>query len=73
MDLIERLRKADPKSAQRAVGSSILGEAADEIERLRKALEWIKSIAELDDTTQLVEFCAEALAHEQAAPRKEQS
>jgi hypothetical protein len=36
--LVERLREADPGSAQRALGSDILGAAADEIERLQAAV-----------------------------------
>lgn len=36
MDIVERLRAADSDSVQRANGSRIFGEAADEIERLRK-------------------------------------
>jgi len=37
-DLVERLRSADMNSQQRALGSRIFGEAADEITRLRAAL-----------------------------------
>lgn len=35
-DLVERLRDADRGSQQRVFGSRIFGEAADEIERLRR-------------------------------------
>lgn len=38
MDILDRLRSADEHSMQRAMGSRIFGEAADEIERLRRAL-----------------------------------
>jgi len=37
-DIVARLREAHPNSAQRFAGSNILLDAADEIERLRKAL-----------------------------------
>jgi hypothetical protein len=37
-DILERLRAAHPGSMQIVVGSKILAEAADEIERLRVAL-----------------------------------
>ena len=39
--LIERLRVADRDSVQRVLGSRIFADAADELERLQKALETI--------------------------------
>lgn len=41
--LVERLRDADVHSQQRFWGGRIFGEAADEIERLRAALERLGS------------------------------
>lgn len=38
-DLIERLRHADAHSQQRVLGSRIFGAAADEIQRLRSAMQ----------------------------------
>lgn len=39
-DIVERLREAHPNSAQRFAGSTILLDAADEIERLEKARDY---------------------------------
>lgn len=45
-DILERLRAAHPGSMQLVVGSKILAEAADEIERLRAVILNIQALAE---------------------------
>lgn len=44
-DIVERLREAHPNSMQYAAGSTILADAADEIEKLRSSLKEMVELA----------------------------